>query len=486
MKQLPFIISLFLSPTFAFSQSADMSPCPPSSTPGVHVVQPKETLYGISKKYKVTIAQICEWNHISEKDILPRCTSLVVGNTGSSSDAAATRATTVVPDDVPKGYSYVTTPPPSTVTSKAKYVKSTDKTHTIEQGETLEGIATRYGYTSARLLSMNNIASEDNLYIGQVLKVNDCTCETETFETQAQPEGLVSYNITPKSYTNIPTPSNYQWNPQYARVIHIVSQNDATLKETPSSIGALYGLTGAEVMAMNGLRTDDVIPAGQRLTIEDRRQFVSPNSNTNYINTENNNNKPSAPAPTPSQPSSAAPPSVSNSTAMTSEEMQMVDEVNLVRSNPAGYIPYIEQYIQHLKENGDMGNSIASAQELIAELRRTPSLSVLQTMPCLYTAAKKHGDDQRRRGDTDHQGSDGSWPWDRVTRECPNLKDGNENLVGGPSDIRRAVILLLVDDGIEGRGHRKTMLQADWKYIACHKMGTIGTMPNCWVQQFGN
>ena len=77
-------------------------------------------------------------------------------------------------------------------------------------------------------------------------------------------------------------------------------------------------------------------------------------------------------------------------------------------------------------------------------------------------------------------------PWDRVLRECPSLKDSNENLVGGTSNVRDAVILLLVDDGIQSRGHRRTLLQADWKYVACHKMGMIGAMPNYWVQNFGN
>ena len=64
------------------------------------------------------------------------------------------------------------------------------------------------------------------------------------------------------------------------------------------------------------------------------------------------------------------------------------------------------------------------------------------------------------------------------------MQDGNENLVGGPDDIRRAVILLLVDDGIPNRGHRKALLNPAWKYVACHKVGTIGSMPNSWIQNF--
>ncbi len=494
MKQLTFFLSLILNSTALFSQSLSNSPCPASTTEGVHVVQPGETLYSLSKKYKVSIAQICQWNNISENGILPKCTSLVM----SANKMANTTPKTLEkqePKDVPSSYSYVGTQPKTTNTGY--YVKSDEKTHAIVQGETLEGIANKYGYTSARLLSMNNLASAEELFVGQILKVNDCICDADM-------GGSTSNNDVPKSYdfptdvnpkninTNsgsMPAVINYKWNPMYARVIHIVSQNNLSLKETPASVGALYGLTERDVMAMNGLTNNGILIPNQRLNIEDRRQIIPQGSNINYVDpsTNPNSNQPSPPANTNNTPASTnAPSTVSNSTSMSSEEMQMVNEVNLVRSNPAGYIPYIEQYIQHLKENGDMGNSISTSKELIEELKRTPKLSTLQTLQCLYTAAKKHGDDQRRRGDTDHQGTDGSWPWDRVLRECSDLKDGNENLVGGPSDIRRAVILLLVDDGIESRGHRKTMLQADWKYIACHKMGTIGTMPNCWVQQFGN
>lgn len=484
MKQHFYTIAFVLSSTTIWGQSIEPSVCPPSSKQGVHIVQPKETLYSISKKYKISIAQLCEWNHISEKDILPKCTSLIVESSAVSSSSSSVNIapTPEKPTDIPQNYSYTPSQKPS---SKSKYIKSTNKTHTIEAGETLESIAERYGYTSARLLSMNELESEESLFIGQVLKVNDCICETEN--TESSNEGLNSYSITSKS-TIAKTENSYKWNPLYARVIHIVSHNNLDLKETPSSIGALYGLSGSDVMAMNGLKTDAVLPVGLRLTIEDRRQMLSPESNIKYVQPETPTSQPvpSSVKPVENTPSVPTTSQVSNNTSMTSEEMQMVDEINFIRSNPAGYIPYIEQYIQYLKENGDMGNSIATSQELIAELKRTPALPILQTLPCLYTAAKKHGDDQRKKGDTSHHGSDGSWPWDRVTRECPELKDGNENLVGGPSDIRRAVILLLVDDGIDTRGHRKTLLQADWKYVACHKMGTIGSMPNCWIQQFGN
>ena len=469
--------------------------------------------------------------------------------------------------DVPKSYGYVGSKSSNTTKTVApSYIKASNKTHTVRDGESLASIADKYGYTVTRLLAMNGMANTQPIYVNQELIVSDCNCDAKvdatanTKSNEIRSDVPQSYsntntnqirNTVPPSYSNTPeirtktiesadynSPRqvNYNWNPNYARVIHIISQNNIALRETPQSIGALYGLSGEEVMAMNGLERNVALLPGQRLNIEDRRQLATTKSSATYypsndVPTQYNSSIPlikpkaseSAPvnnapvgnppmekatfnnppfddvptnrtstnnassnAPMAANSTSSNAPMVANNTAMSSDEMTMVNEINLVRSNPAGYIPYIEQYIDYLKKNGNMGNSIATAKELIEELKRMPSLSVLQTLPCLYTAAKKHGDDQRKKGDTDHQGSDGSWPWDRVIRECKGLKDGNENLVGGPSDIRRAVILLLVDDGIEGRGHRKVMLQSDWKYIACHKMGTIGTMPNCWIQQFGN
>jgi LysM repeat protein len=467
-----------------FSQS-DNTLCPPSEINGTHIVQRGETLYGISKKYKVSVEQLRQWNNLNENNILQVCTSLSI---------QASMA------NVPSSYGYVSgksVKPTTTNTS------SQNKAHIVAEGESWASIARKYGYTVERLLLMNNMTGKETLYIDQEVIINDCDIATSQAERKNIPQSYTytgEKNVDNSAAMNETTHSNiaYNWNSNYGRVIHVVSQDQLSQKETPESIGALYGLSGEEVRAMNGLNANTILQSGQRLNIEDRAHTIQRTTYNSVMPPSSDipiqyneirqpqipTNVPSANTPVTNIPANS--PIVTNNTSMSSEEMQMVDEVNLVRYNPEGYIPFIEDYIAELKSRNDMSNATKSAKELIAELKNTPKLSVLQTLPCLYTAAKKHGDDQRRKGDTDHQGSDGSWPWDRVTRECKDLKDGNENLVGGPSDIRRAVILLLVDDGIEGRGHRKTMLQPDWQYVVCHKMGTVGTMPNCWIQLFGN
>jgi LysM repeat protein len=515
MKKINLIATVFACTTL-FAQAQN---CPPSGIKGTHMVQKGETLYGIARSYGMKVGQIVQMNNLDQNAVLQPCTELKI----TTSELPIMERNAYVP----VSYNNI----PTRVTAKSNrvaYVKTNEAFHTVQSGETLEEIAEKYGYTLPRLMSMNNMESEAGFYVGQELRINDCPSPTNNNE------GIVSNNAdasmefnqvganegmqsdVPVSYAQVPTstmsgetgtPNAAYFNTsRYVPFYHIVSPN-----ETVEAIARQYNLSVGDVMMMNNLKTAGVLQANQKLMLEDRNQMTQ----AAYITNSNAQEAPPQPASsadryqpqyetavqvqyqtppepqyqapeqssTPKQAASNEPPSTT--TAMNSEENDMVNEINMVRSNPVGYIPYIEEYIKDLQKNGDMGNSIQTAYELIAELRKTPKLSTLQPLQCLYFAARKHGNDQRKRGATDHQGSDGSWPWDRVTRECKDLKDGNENLVGGPANIRKAVILLLVDDGIEGRGHRRTTLNPDWKYVACHKMGTIGDMPNCWVQQYG-
>jgi LysM repeat protein len=461
------ILTILLCQSFFICAQA---PCPPSTSKSTHIVQKGETLYGISRQYKLTLAQLTQWNNIDENAILQPCTALSLLPVTAKSVQAKKG------DDVPQMYSNT-----AGITAKSRPIPR----------ETYDSRPTQYN--------------------------------TEGVSFQNSP--VVNIASSARN-SNIASPNyNYFNQSSFVPFYHITSDG-----ETRQSIGIMYGLSENDVMLMNNLTSNTGLAGGQKLVLENRNQRktqayaiekidnasrvptwtqnTQPQSyNQNPQNTPPNTtsanefgSKPSKPVEQlPSEPikqpqsqiaklesakpANAAP--LSNNTSMSNEEMDMVREINLMRQNPAGYVPYIKDYIAYLQKNGDMGNSIQTSNELIGELEKTPKLSTLQPLQCIYTAAKKHGEDQKSRGVTDHSGSDGSMPWDRVLRECPNLKDGNENLVGGPSDIRRAVILLLVDDGIDTRGHRKTLLNPEWQYVACFKMGMVGSMPNCWVQKFG-
>lgn len=564
--------SIFALSSFSLTAQIATNPCPPSSVAGEHVVQSGETLYGISKKYKTTVAKLCEWNSLQESGILHPCDRLKV-ETPTPETPTETAATTPNENDVPKNY-YIAAlqpkgaakPVKATTISKSDRYKSE---HIVKQGETLDAIATRYGYTTARLLLVNNL-KDAKLKTGQRLKLSDCECNNEEKKTpsvadkktavappkpaaekpiakvaeqvpekkavekpseniekpapKAQSKGVVREvdNIKPAAKPQSePTPNyTYFQNSQYAPLVHITNEG-----ETPASIAKLYGLTAGDIMMMNNLIDNLPLKADAKLLIENRNEPKSATSTYLLSDTVVTNvpfdteqikipypNQSGAPAdnaspapaastqtPTAATPNAAQNTNVSNklsdnradipplthATSMTTDEIEMVKEINLIRSNPSAYVPYVEEYIKYLKANGDWMGSSGTAAELIEELKKTPPLSVLEPKECVYVAAKKHGDEQRRKRDLGHKGNDGSNSWDRILRQCTDLKDGGENLIGGQANIRRAVITLLVDHGIPDHLHRKTILNPDWNFVACHKLGTVGDMPHCWIQNFG-
>ncbi len=177
---------------------------------------------------------------------------------------------------------------------------------------------------------------------------------------------------------------------------------------------------------------------------------------------------------------------------MTNREFEMINELNLVRTNPKGYVTYVENYIKEqeaLKKDLISGqefieDEIKTAKELIKILKKTPKMNTLTPHKAVYKAAKLHGRELNKTGKIEHQSVNGDMPWTRILRQSSELKDGSENLVGGPSNVRESVMVLLVDSGIPNRGHRKNILNPEWKYVACYEVGNVGDMPFCWVQNF--
>jgi uncharacterized protein YkwD len=171
---------------------------------------------------------------------------------------------------------------------------------------------------------------------------------------------------------------------------------------------------------------------------------------------------------------------------MSPAERKMLSELNFVRTYPSVYAGIIKDYL-HRKSESHVGLDEAdylAGIELVEELGRLTPLQLLLPSSCVYDAAKLHGMDSKKRGFFSHTGSDGSDPWDRILRKCTQYRSGNENGVGGASDDPRVhVINLLLDSGVPSRGHRRNILDANWKYGACFRYDDA-TYKNFWIQNF--
>ena len=421
--------------------------CPNYSRPGVHVVQSGENLYRIAKRYNVSTVELAQWNNISTNITLYACQELSV--TGANTYQNAAPAYNPSSEFTTRGNSN------SNNYAGSSFVKQSGNKHTIREGETISGLANLYGYTEDRFRKINLLGPGEELSVGSSILSTDCTCDR-----------VVSYDEMNggNTYTN---PSN---NGNNYRNTAGSNTRDNFQNRGGSDYDPFYDSNPGTISSNNPPASQPINNNNNRIRSGQSQPDSYGGGSRDRISSGNRGGAPSS----------------TNATYMSADEIAMLDEINLVRSNPAGYVSYVQQYRRDIQSGKTFGSSLPVIDELIAELRRTPALSVLQPAPCIYEAARKHGLDQKARGYTSHDGSDGSWPWDRVKRECSQMTDGNENLVGGLPDVRESVILLLVDDGISSRGHRKTLLEPKWRYGATYKIGKVGQMPNCWIQKFGS
>ena len=429
--------------------------CPTSTRSGVHVVQQGENLYRIAERYQLSLNQIMTWNNLNQGEYLPLCKELFVTPPAAPTNYGATSGRIVTPAssgsvvyNQPSTYVqpdgrivYPSTTTTSMTARGATYSKQPGNRHTVQPGQTVRGLADLYGYTERRFREFNSLGNEE-LTPGSVVLSSDCGCADRM--NYQQPDGY-----------------GYQEGNRGGAAVY--PNNTTTGNRTGTTT---TGNRNSGNINYNGSTTDP----------RPRNYDYDLPGRTGTTGTTNANRGTTRPAPPPARSGSAS--------YMNAEENDMLREINLMRGNPAGYVRYVREYANRANSGQGFPVSQTTVNELIGELQRTQPLSILQPMPCVYEAARKHGEDIRQRGDSGHVGSDGSYPWDRVLRECPTLADGNENLVAGPSTVRDAVIMLLLDEGIPNRGHRRTMMQADWKYGATYKIGQVGIFPNSWVQKF--
>ncbi len=165
-------------------------------------------------------------------------------------------------------------------------------------------------------------------------------------------------------------------------------------------------------------------------------------------------------------------------------DKEMIKEMNFVRQYPRVYASIVAKFLSEESKSwyGINKEEYDAGTELIEELKAMSSVQLLYPKECVYLAAKKHGEDCRKRGFTDHTGSDGSSPFSRISNYCSGM-NGNENIVGGRKSARILVIQLLIDSGISSRGHRYNMLNPNWKYVGCY--GWEGQSMYNYVQNFG-
>jgi LysM repeat protein len=142
----------------------------------LHKVQPKETLFSISRMYSVSVDDIKSWNNLRD-NALSVGQDILIKKGGS----APTTVTTVTPS--------TQTRPTGTQSGQATSLKMT---HTVAPGETLFSISKTYGITVDQIKTWNGIQNNE-LKVSQVIYVAQPMFQpgAETTKVETKPASTV-------------------------------------------------------------------------------------------------------------------------------------------------------------------------------------------------------------------------------------------------------------------------------------------------------
>jgi N-acetylmuramoyl-L-alanine amidase len=117
-----------------------------SSPSGFHRVRRGETLSGLAVEYGVTVRQLREWNGLGPEDMVKAGQRIRVVKPKRARSASAGRST-------------------STADATAARV------HRVRRGETLTGLAKRYGVSVQALRAANGLSVADALHAGATIRI---------------------------------------------------------------------------------------------------------------------------------------------------------------------------------------------------------------------------------------------------------------------------------------------------------------------------
>ncbi len=152
------------------------------------------------------------------------------------------------------------------------------------------------------------------------------------------------------------------------------------------------------------------------------------------------------------------------------EEKNLILAMNLVRSNPPLYAdiyvkPFMAMYEGKQIHYPDgtiikTEEGLIPVRELYDELMQTKPLPPLKPSRGLSRAAASHAYYQSQNGQIGHDGQGGMRK--RIEKQGKWSGALGENISYGYQSGHEAVLSLLIDDGVQSRGHRKNILSPDF------------------------
>ena len=153
---------------------------------------------------------------------------------------------------------------------------------------------------------------------------------------------------------------------------------------------------------------------------------------------------------------------------------EVIAEINLARTEPKVYADFFAAYSRFFvgDELHEPGKTIlmtregkSAVNEAISFLRNQKPLLKLTASKGMSKGANEMVRMQGATSETGHQGRDGSTFSERINRYGTWGGSCSENIDYGNNSARRIVMALIIDDGVRGRGHRKSIFEPGFRKV---------------------
>ncbi|MBQ9630176.1 MAG: M23 family metallopeptidase [Treponema sp.] len=138
-----------------------------------YTVKKGDTLYSISRKYEITVAELQAANNLNESDVLKIGQKLVIPDPNISNAAVLSSEKKSVEKPVSENKKTDVGSSGGKSLANASDNSNVGKTYTVLKGDTLYSIAKKYGMSLSTLLNMNNLSTDSTIKVGQKLIVSN-------------------------------------------------------------------------------------------------------------------------------------------------------------------------------------------------------------------------------------------------------------------------------------------------------------------------
>lgn len=198
-KKLILLLSLIFASSFIYSQTK-------------HTVVKGETYYSISKKYGISVDELCSANKLNTSDVLKvgQILNIPQKNSAANSSSSASSSNSAASSANKNQSSANTSATSSQKTASSATSNSASSTrkfdtYTVQKGDTFYRIAKINGITVNELKEMNNLADDKVLKVGDKLKIPVTILDTKNANLPDLPSN------DPRNYSSKKGDSSLTW-----------------------------------------------------------------------------------------------------------------------------------------------------------------------------------------------------------------------------------------------------------------------------------